>query len=600
MASGVETATTPPGRPGDARPPGAPEPSRRRLRRRPRAPFSRSALGMLPYGAYLLVVLGFPGVVLVLYSVWKPAFFTVVREFTLENYTAIVESATYFDLLLKSLAIGLLVAALLTACAFLIAYAITFRFGRWGTRVLIAIVASMLASYLVRIYAWKTIFGTRGLINEGLIGIGVIDEPLRFLLYGPFAIVITMIYVYLPLAVLPIYAGLQDIDRRMLEAARDLGSPPGRVFRQVTLPLVLPAVRTAFVLSFILAASDYVTPAFVGGTDGQMLGQIIYSQFGAGSNFPQGSALSIALIAGIAVVYGALRLLGALVRVGATHVPRRPPRRATVGPPGRVRTHLARIPAIEIATGALLLFLAAPLIVVILFSFNDSTVPGLPFRGFTAHWWTDTFAVAEFRRALRTSVEVAVLSVAIGLLIGVPAAYALVRAQRRARAVYEGLVYVPAAVPGVVFGVAVLMSAVLLEIRLGVAVTVVAHALLVSPFIVLVVRARLATMDPRLQEAARDLGSRRRRVLATIDLPLVAPSLLGASILAAAISLDNVVVTNFTIGASTTVPTYLFSGLRSDSTPALNVIAVTMLVVPLLLVALVLVLLRGRGSRRPR
>ena len=158
------------------------------------------------------------------------------------------------------------------------AYAMRFSLGRWGPRLLILVMATLLSSYIVRIFAWMTILGTNGLTNTVLLDLGVISHPLSFLLYGYFAIGLVLVYVYLPLAVLPIYAALQGVDPHAIEASRDLGATRLQTLRRVTIPLAMHGIRIAFAVSFIFAASDYVTPTLVGGLSGQMAGNVIQDQ----------------------------------------------------------------------------------------------------------------------------------------------------------------------------------------------------------------------------------------------------------------------------------------------------------------------------------
>ena len=554
-------------------------------------------LGALPLVLFLLAMLVAPVCLLVLYSFWQTGFFVVVHNFTNANYTSIVSEAIYWKLILKSLGVGLLCGSLMVVFGFAMAYAMTFRLARWGPRILVLVMATLLSSYVVRIYAWKTILGTNGLLNDALIRIGVIDQPLGFLLYGYFAIIVTLVYVYLPIVVLPIYAGLQDIDARVLEASRDLGATPAETFRKVTLPLAMPAIRIGFAFAFVLSSSDYITPNLVGGFSGQMVGNVIADQFGGSSNYPQGAALSVALVIGFGIVLAGLSLPGRILRFLASHRMRRPRLVARKAPSPLARTIL-RVPWSAAATAVLLLYLLAPLLVVAIFSFNDSPVPGIPFRGFTTAWYRQVVGQSDFHRVLQTSATVALVAVGVALLIGVPAAFALTR--RRfllSRAVGLG-VYGPIVVPGVVIGVALLTAFVYLGVILGLKTTIFAHALLIVPYVVLVMRARLASMDPRIEEAGRDLGSRPLRVLRTVTLPQILPALLGAAILGIAISLDELVVTNFTIGAEATIPTWIFGQMRTGLTPAVNAVAVLLLVVPLTLIGIPAMIIRVRSATR--
>ncbi len=544
--------------------------------------------GLLPLAATFASLLAAPICLLVLYSFWKASFFAVVHVLTPANYLRILGSPLYSGILLKTLGWSLLAAAVITLVAFAMAYAMTFRLPVWGPRILVLVMASLLSSYIVRLYALTTILGTNGLLNQALLALGVIAAPLEFLLYGYFAIVIALVYVYLPMAVLPIYAAMQGIDRRLVEASRDLGGGPARAFWTVTLPLSMRGVRTAFAFSFILAASDYVAPRMVGGMNGQMIGAVIADQFGGASNYPLGAALSVCMVLGFAVCLGLLfvaeRGLMRLAHVAGRGTGRRLP--------------AVSVPWSEAVTLAALVFLFSPLLTVFVFSFNTTRNPGLPLEGLTLFWYADVLQRPDFHRVLTTSLLICLATLVGGLLVGVPAALALARRRFALRRVFGFIVFGPMAMPGVVLGVALLASFVAAGIRLGAIPTAAAHVLLVTPFIVLVVRARMDKLPRAIEEAGRDLGAGPGRVFRTITLPLLAATLLGAGILAAAISLDELLVTNFTIGAQATVPVWISSQMRTGLTPSLNAVAVMMLAVSLALIGLAALAVRRRQSTR--
>jgi putative spermidine/putrescine transport system permease protein len=554
-----------------------------------------------PLVLYLILLLALPVGLLVLYSLWTADFFAVEPIFTLENYARIVTDALFLPLILKTFGIAYLTAAIITVLGFVMAYAITFRFPIWGPRILVMIMATLLSSYIVRLYALTTILGTNGIMNQVLMALGLTDRPLGFLLYGYFAIVITLAYVYLPIAVLPMYAGLQGIDRRLLEASRDLGASPLSTFVRVTLPLATPSVRIAFAFSFILTSADYIAPRMVGGLNGQMVGAVIADQFGGASNYPMGAALSIAMVIGFAAIIGLTSLLGGVASWLAHRCLRPSARRRPTRCPNAVQ-HLfgfvAGWPWVEAMTILTLLFLFAPLLTVVVFSFNTTRNPGLPLEGLTLHWYVEVLERPEFWRILKTSLTIAGVTVLGGIVIGVPAAFALARRNFSLRHFLNLLVYGPMAMPGVVIGVALLTTFIFVDIRLGIETTQAAHILLVLPFIVLIVRARLDKLDRRLEEAGRDLGASPRRVFRTITLPLIASSLLGAGILAAAVSMDELLVTNFTIGAEATLPVWIASQMRSGLTPSINAIAVMTLLGSLLLIALAAAALHLRRTAR--
>jgi spermidine/putrescine transport system permease protein len=158
--------------------------------------------------------------------------------------------------------------------------------------------------------AWKVMLGSNGVINGFLHYVGLIEEPLGFLLYNRFAVVITLIYVWIPFVSLPILASLQRIEPNLFEAAADLGSTPRQRFWRVTLPLSLPGVLAGFFMCFIPTVGEYVTPLLVGGSGGLMYGNLIQDFFTKAANWPLGAAMSLVMLLGtLLLVALALRLV---------------------------------------------------------------------------------------------------------------------------------------------------------------------------------------------------------------------------------------------------------------------------------------------------
>jgi spermidine/putrescine transport system permease protein len=158
--------------------------------------------------------------------------------------------------------------------------------------------------------AWKLMLGEEGVINSVLLGTHVIDQPLDALLYNRGAVIVTLVYVWIPFAALPILAGLGRIDVRLHDAAADLYASPFQQFRRVTLPLSLPGVVAAFFMVFIPTVGEYVTPLLVGGTSGTMYGNLIQDFFTRAANWPLGSALSVIMLsATLALVIVGLRIV---------------------------------------------------------------------------------------------------------------------------------------------------------------------------------------------------------------------------------------------------------------------------------------------------
>ena len=270
-------------------------------------PFGRSEvrgryLLLSPVLALLLFALAAPVALLLLYSFWTQDGLAVDTTLSIAQYSTVASREGYRVLFLRSLGISSLVTVVTVLLAYPMAYFVAFRAGRAKFVWLILLTIPFWTSYLLRVFAWKVILGFNGVINSGLIGLGLISQPLEFLLYNPTAVVVTLTHAYAAFAILPIYVSLEKIDRPLLEAATDLGDGPVRRFLRVTLPLSLPGVIGAAVLIFVPTTGDYVTPSLVGGSDGVMIANLIQVQFGRVNNWPLGAALSVASMALVAAV----------------------------------------------------------------------------------------------------------------------------------------------------------------------------------------------------------------------------------------------------------------------------------------------------------
>ena len=276
-------------------------------RRRARALFLRSEAlrGYMLLSPTLLVMafaMGIPFAIMVIMSFWTQVGFDIDTTLTLANYGEAVDGPVYRALLIRSVAISGTCTIVTVLLAYPMAYYVAFHVHRHKLFWIILMTLPFWTSYLLRVFAWKVILGFNGVINSGLKALGLIDQPLEFLLYSPTAVVITLAHAWAAFAILPIYVSLEKIDRSLLEAAADLGEGPVGRFLRVTLPLSLPGVVAAMLMIFIPTVGDYVTPAMVGGPDGIMLSNIIYAQFGKVNNWPMGAALSIAMLIAVAMI----------------------------------------------------------------------------------------------------------------------------------------------------------------------------------------------------------------------------------------------------------------------------------------------------------
>ncbi|MFP6730753.1 MAG: ABC transporter permease [Alphaproteobacteria bacterium] len=242
-----------------------------------------------------------PFAILIAMSFWTQQGFDFDMTLTLANYSTAFEQPIYEALLLRSLAISGTCTIATVLLSYPMAYYVAFHVHQHKMIWIILITLPFWTSYLLRVFAWKIILGYNGVINSGLKGLGLIDQPLEFLLYSQSAVMITLAHAWAAFAILPMYVSLEKIDRTLLEAATDLGDGPVARFLRVTLPLSLPGIIAATLIMFIPTVGDYITPALLGGPDGVMIGNLIQAQFGKVNNWPMGAALAIAMMITVAV-----------------------------------------------------------------------------------------------------------------------------------------------------------------------------------------------------------------------------------------------------------------------------------------------------------
>ncbi|MGR3486178.1 MAG: ABC transporter permease [Paracoccaceae bacterium] len=252
---------------------------------------------------YAVALLALPLGAVLLFSFWTQDRLAFDTTLTLDNYREAVGGPIYRTLLGRSLAIAGAVTLATVILAFPVAYYVSFhvapgRKSLW----LFLITIPFWTSYLIRVFLWKVILGFNGVLNTGLTGLGVVEEPITFLLYNANAVVITLAHAFAPFAILPIFVALEKIDRSLLEASMDLGESRVTTFFRVTLPLAVPGIVAACLIVFIPTVGDYVTPRLVGGPDGLMIANMIQTQFLRLNNAPLGAALSILSMAVVTVL----------------------------------------------------------------------------------------------------------------------------------------------------------------------------------------------------------------------------------------------------------------------------------------------------------
>jgi spermidine/putrescine transport system permease protein len=278
---------------GEAGPP----PVRLPRRRRVRVDLTTPTLLGLPV-AWLVVFFLVPIAIVAAYSFDVYSLFPGKHGFTLAAWREFVHSSVYLALFWKSVKMSLTVSVIIVVVAYPLAYYLALSGTKRKYVLLLVLIAPFLTSYLLRVLAWKVILGDQGVINTFLFWTRLRspDHPISQLLYSRFAVMLVLAYIWLPFVALPIFVSLESLDRRLLEAASDLGASRLQAFRRVTLPLSLPGIMAAFLFVFIPTLGEFVTPSLVGGASGYMYGNQIVDLFGTGfPDWETGSVLAIFL-----------------------------------------------------------------------------------------------------------------------------------------------------------------------------------------------------------------------------------------------------------------------------------------------------------------
>tara|TARA_R110002096_G_scaffold13376_3_gene47447 strand:+ start:13508 stop:14395 length:888 start_codon:yes stop_codon:yes gene_type:complete len=256
-----------------------------------------------PPAIYAILMLAAPLGTIVLYSFLTDGYLEIIRTFTLGNYVEAWTNPLYRGVMLRSLFVSMTVTFVTVVLAFPIAYFVSFHVEQSKKSLwLFLITIPFWTSYLIRVFLWKVILGYSGVVNSGLLGLGLIDQPLDFILYNVNSVVITLAHAYAPFAILPIFVALEKIDRALLEAGQDLGESRFMTFQRVTLPLAMPGVVASVLIVFIPTVGDYVTPQLVGGPEGRMVANLIQLQYLKLDNYPLGSAIAVSAMAIVTVV----------------------------------------------------------------------------------------------------------------------------------------------------------------------------------------------------------------------------------------------------------------------------------------------------------
>ncbi|MGE5083854.1 MAG: ABC transporter permease [Acidobacteriota bacterium] len=246
---------------------------------------------------WVTIFLIVPYALMFCYSFWSVSSGqSIVHSWNLQNYHELLRKPVYWETLLRSIWIAARVTVFSLALGYPLAYFLSFYAGRRKDLLYQLVIIPLWVSYLVRAYAWKTILGSDGVLNTLLQYVHLTGHPVEFLLYSPFAVVLTLTHIYTPFTILPIYAALEHIPRNLVEASTDLGATRAQTFWKVIFPLSIPGVVAGTTFAFVLSLGDFLAPLLLGGPSGIMISNVVVSLFGAAYNWPMGAAISLGML----------------------------------------------------------------------------------------------------------------------------------------------------------------------------------------------------------------------------------------------------------------------------------------------------------------
>ena len=543
---------------------------------------------------------------------------------SMQHYAHLIDKAVYVKVLLVTLKI----ASWTTVFAILAGYPIAYLLStvKSGTRnsLVIWVLMPFWTSFLVRTFAWIILLGRNGALNELLLALGIVDAPVR-LIFNFTGVMIGMVHALMPLCVLTMMSVMENIDRNLVSAASTLGARGGQAFWRVYFPLSVPGIAAGGMLVFITALGFFITPALLGGARDTMIVQVIIFQIQEVLNWGFAGAIAMLLLVAVLLIFylydqllGLSTLsgesgqgrkkglvgrggqwlggylvatLGLLCELTGVLLDRLIPRRAD-----RPRRAWSRI---VLWTSALTIigFLCIPAFFVIPVSFTEEGFLGWPPKGFSLQWYQQVLGSAVWGEAITRSFGVAIASALLGMVIGVPAAFFLVRRQFFGKAALFAFLVSPIIMPNIIIAISLFY----LYAKLGLVGTniglIMGHTVLAIPYVVITVMAILKNYDYRLDQAAWTLGANKWQTLTRITLPLLSAGLIASFMFAFIISFDELTIALFVTGGEvTTLPKQMWDDALMRVSPALAAVA-TLLLAFMSCVILGSEYMRRRGAR---
>jgi len=584
-----------------------------------------------PLALYLIVFYLLPLCGVLLQSIFDPGF-------TMTHYTALVKRPVYLKVLFNTLEISFWATSAAVLLGYPVAYGMTYFGPAWRTFLMAAVPLPFWISVLVRTYSWMIILGRFGVINTLLQRLGLTDAPLE-LMYNRCGVYLSLTYVLLPYAVLPMHSVMLGIDRDLLWAADSLGASPWQRLCRVFLPLSMPGVAAGFLLTFIVGAGTFVTPTLTGGPKETVVAMSIESQMEIVNDWGFAATLGVILLVTVMLLFSlCLRFMGLEALFGASqpHTDKRTDQKRGLlallsdflrtGAIGRwmdrieeirlqwtqrmdeilargvamLPAGLGRLPwgggSLRIVCALVALYLIFPLGIILPIAFSNDTVLQFPPQSMGLGLMESYFSSSAWMRATLNSLQVAAPVTLLATVLGTLAAMSISRLRGTGRQIAYGLFISPLIMPAIINALAMYFFMAKLKLIGTISGLILAHTVLAVPFVIIVMSTTLKGMDPELIKASYSLGAGRLRTFFHITLPLIRPGLLTAAIFAFIASFDELITALFISGArSTTLPKQMWDGIRDQMSPVVAAVAALLIILAIVLMAVVGIM-KGRKS----
>jgi putative spermidine/putrescine transport system permease protein len=540
---------------------------------------------------------------------------------TLRHYSRIVSEPAYGDLLWTTAKIAVWTTVACIVMGYPVAYFLSTLQGRAYRIALFLVIVPLWTSGLVRSYAWLVILGRNGLVNDALLMLGVVVQPVR-LVHNAEGMYVGLIQILLPYAILPMHATMRNLDTTLVRASRSLGASQLVGFLSVYLPLSLGGVFAGALLVFILAFGSFVIPSLLGGLRETMIAVYIQTEIGERLNWGFGAALAVVMLLTVGLAGGVMWRLGDPVRslgAGAPAITRgarprtgRGSGRTALGSAlGWVNRGVQRLApttsgrrlrvgdrGLRLLVGGVFGYLVLPALVLVPMSFSATDYLTFPPRGFSLRHYRTFAEDPRWLGGAWLSLTVAAIVVVLALALGTAAAYALVRR----RPAGSGILYLALVLPSIIPPIAYAVGYYYLATRIGLVGSgmglVLAHVALALPFVVVTTTAAIAGVDANLERASLSLGASPLKTFRHVLWPLILPGLFASGLFAFLVSFDELIVALFVTGRQTTLPKLIWDGVRIELNPVVAAVSSLQIVLSGLIVVSA-ELLRRRTTTAP-